>query len=351
MVASPFQAIREYGLDPPGHERGPNCDREGPALGPIRLLRKTEMGFEARPAEELEPLLTRIFARSIDCSGLMPGLSAVARALNEGDLARAVITTTHLRLPTLGEEEARRAREAAALAKAAADDPEHPGWPKGAPGGKGGQFRPKEQTGAAAQRTSRKKTEEELLRHIQRLMIREALREILSPARIARLLGEAAANAIPGLNVAADIAMMADVASMAMDFAILKRDTDAALEFVKNGPYELEDLLVDKQERSFVSFDALKKVDFTKFYASAGDGWEYHHIVEQNKEGTIPAQEINSTRNVIRVPKLLHEEITGEYARIDRKVGSSLRERLEALSFDAQHGEGVKVLRNIGIIE
>ena len=28
--------------------------------------------------------------------------------------------------------------------KAAADDPEHPGWPAGAPGGKGGQFRPKD---------------------------------------------------------------------------------------------------------------------------------------------------------------------------------------------------------------
>jgi len=351
MVASPFQAIREYGLNPPGHERGPSCDREGPALGPIRLLRKTEMGFEARPAEELEPLLTRIFARPIDCSGLLPGLSAVARALNEGDLARAVITTTHLRLPTLGEEEARRAGEAATLAKAAADDPEHPGWPKGAPGGKGGQFRPKEESAEAVQRTRRKKTEEELLRHIQRLTIRAALREILSPARVARLLGEAAANAIPGLNVAADIAMMADVASMAMEFAILKRDTDAALEFVKNGPYELEELLVDKQERSFASFDELKKIDFAKFYGSAGDGWEYHHIVEQNKEGTIPAREINSSRNVIRIPRLLHEEITGEYARKEEGAQSSLREQFGDLPFEQQFSEGLKILKKVGVIE
>ena len=29
------------------------------------------------------------------------------------------------------------------VVKAAADDPEHPGWPAGAPGGIGGQFRPK----------------------------------------------------------------------------------------------------------------------------------------------------------------------------------------------------------------
>src|ERR1051326_5480187 len=32
--------------------------------------------------------------------------------------------------------------------KAAADDPEHPGWPAGAPDGKGGQFRPKDSNGA-----------------------------------------------------------------------------------------------------------------------------------------------------------------------------------------------------------
>jgi hypothetical protein len=30
------------------------------------------------------------------------------------------------------------------LGKAAADDPEHPGWPAGTSGGKGGQFRPKD---------------------------------------------------------------------------------------------------------------------------------------------------------------------------------------------------------------
>ena len=134
-----------------------------------------------------------------------------------------------------------------------------------------------------------------MLRHIQRLMIRAALRQVLSPWRVARLLGEAAANVVSGLNVAADIAMAADIASMAMEFSQLKRDTDAALEFIKNGPYELEDLLVDKQERSFASFDELKKVDLAKFYGPAGDGWQYHHIVERNKEGTAPARKINST--------------------------------------------------------
>ena len=35
--------------------------------------------------------------------------------------------------------------------KAAVDDPKHPGWPAGAPGGKGGQFRPKDSNASADQ--------------------------------------------------------------------------------------------------------------------------------------------------------------------------------------------------------
>src|ERR1700731_1663372 len=36
-----------------------------------------------------------------------------------------------------------------ALLKAGSDDPEHPGWPAGTPGGRGGKFRPKNDNGAA----------------------------------------------------------------------------------------------------------------------------------------------------------------------------------------------------------
>ncbi len=35
------------------------------------------------------------------------------------------------------------------VAKAAVDDPVHPGWPKGAPDRQGGRFRPKDEVAAA----------------------------------------------------------------------------------------------------------------------------------------------------------------------------------------------------------
>jgi hypothetical protein len=351
MAARPLPVIREYRLEPPGHQQGASCDRDGPALAPIRLLVKTEEGFAPRPLEELNRLFTHIFTRPLDCAGLMLGLQAVANAVNERDLPRAMIATTQMRLPTLSAAESRRAATAERLLKASEDDPDHPGWPKGTPGGLGGKFRPKDAAAEGAGMVERKKTAEALERFQRRALIRAALRKLLSPARVARLMGEAAANAAPALNAVADAAMMADIAAMAADFSQLKRDADAAIEFIKNGPYKLEDLLVDKEERSFSSFPELKKLDLGKFYGPAGDGWEYHHIVEQNRQETFPAAWMNSTRNVIRSPKLLHEEINGAYARKDDKLSASLRQSLEGGRFDQQYQVGIGILRDLGVIE
>jgi hypothetical protein len=58
--------------------------------------------------------------------------------------------------------------------------------------------------------------------------------------------------------------------------------------------------------------------------------------VEQNAAGNIPSGEINSTRNIICIPKLIHEEINSEYAQIPEgaAVRVSLRDSLEGASFE-----------------
>ena len=305
MDGAKFQAERGHRLDPLGHPRGVSCGAQGPSLGPIKLLIKTATGFEPRPVAELNALLGRVFARSIDCAGLMGGLWAAARALDEGELIRAMIATQHMRLPYLSEDEARRAASAEALSKASPDDPDHPGWPAGAAGGRGGQFRPKDRANGDANKIAA----DHMRRAIARRSIRAALRKILTSGRVARLAGEAASNLVPGLDVVGDAAMIADLVAMAGEFAASKRDADAAVEFAKKGPRKLDELRADMEDKSFPSYDAFKKIDLAKFYGPAGDGYEYHHIVEQSAEGDIPASELNSTRNIVRIPKLLHEEI------------------------------------------
>ncbi len=145
--------------------------------------------------------------------------------------------------------------------------------------------------------------------------------------------------------------MIADLGAMAGEFAASKRDADAAVEFAKSGPRKLDELRVDMDDKSFSSFDAFKKIDLSKFYGPAGDGYQYHHIVEQSAEGDVSAGDLNSTSNIVRIPKLLHEEINSEYAKTERGAEESLRVKLKGKSFEERRVEGLKVMRNIGIIE
>ena len=69
--------------------------------------------------------------------------------------------------------------------------------------------------------------------------------------------------------------MIADLVAMAGEFAVSKRDADAAVEFAKKGPRKLDELRADTEDKSFPSYDAFKKVDLAKFYGPAGDGYEY----------------------------------------------------------------------------
>jgi hypothetical protein len=105
------------------------------------------------------------------------------------------------------------------------------------------------------------------------------------------------------------------------------------------------------EDKSFLSYDAFKKVDLAKFYGPAGDGYEYHHIVEQSTEGDIPASELNSTRNIVRIPKLLHEEINSMYGKTERNSGITRRAKLKGKTFEERREEGLDVMRDIGIVE
>jgi hypothetical protein len=169
-----------------------------------------------------------------------------------------------------------------------------------------------------------------------------------------RLGGEAASNAVPGLDVAGDAAMAVDISSMAEEVTELRAETEIAEEFASKGPYTLEQLRVSPDDEEFLSFDAFKKSDdLDKRFSPAEDGYEYHHIVEQNAEGNIPAAELNSTRNIVRIPKLLHEEINSEYSRIpeDAAERTSLRDRLRGASFETRWEAGLAAMRRVGFLK
>ena len=356
-----FQAERGYALDRPGHPQGVSCNAQGPALGPIQLLVRTPSGFEPRPVDELNAILGWTFARPFDSSGLSSGLQTIARALNDGNLARAMIATQQLRLPFLDESQARRAQAAMTMLKASADDPKRPGWPAGTPNSLGGKFRPKNGELSADARSA---AVDRLNRLVRRRWIRFTLRTLLNARRfmrLARIGFEAASNAVPGVDVVGDTAMavdlpyqIADTALLIGEFVQLKTLTDAAVQFANNGPYTLDQLRKDPNNRSFSSFDAFKKIDIIKFYGPAPPGYEYHHIVEQSAENDIPASELNSTWNIVVIPKLIHEEINSEYAQSasdENGGGVTIRDSLKGKPFEEQYEQGLETMRKIGILQ
>ena len=90
-------------LAPAGKPVGVSCDENGPCLGPVRLLRKTFFGFVPRPTEELDFVFTKALGAPVDWQSRMPDLQEIAQALDEKNLALAMIMTLHLHLPELSE--------------------------------------------------------------------------------------------------------------------------------------------------------------------------------------------------------------------------------------------------------
>jgi hypothetical protein len=361
-----------YGLRPAGDEAGLNLGPDGPRLGPIALLSKTPTGYAPRPAAELDIILTYALGRPTSSESLAGSLRVIARALNDKDESRATIATQQMRLPPLSSDEAARARMIDDLVKASPDDPRHPGWPRGAPNGQGGQFRPKDAAGDAAEgeqdnltnlaagREEIAAVQKQLEKAITRRVLKAAIRLALKPGRLGRLAVEMLSNFIPVVDAVGDAAMIADVAQTGVEAAQVLQDAKVALEFVKKGPQDLESLMVGQEGRAFDNFSDFKKLDtvdmtdLEKFYGPAKKGYEYHHIVEQGgmSQG-LSERELNSTRNIIEIPKFLHEEISAEFSRIARTAPGRVTNRADISSraFNEQYERGVNIMRRLHIIK
>ena len=131
---------------------------------------------------------------------------------------------------------------------------------------------------------------------------------------------EGLGNLIPGVDLPADVMLVATLARTASEYRQLAIDAAAALDFVKQGPRNLEDLRVSSSYQEFPNYRAFVKGEVSlhlvaKMFGSAGAGNQYHHIVTQGglNGKKFPAELLQNTRNVLPLPTLLHEVATDEY--------------------------------------
>jgi hypothetical protein len=302
--------------------------------------------------------------------------------MNEGDLARAAICTVHMRLPPLHDERAaRRARRFDRLAKASDDDPVHPGWPAGTPGGVGGRFRPKTSeermlllpqapalpavigaaglspTALATKRAVRFAITARLKAWNDQLA---DMRTQIHPHDDWNALDRMKAK-LRDLNSAL---LLDEMETMIASLKETHEDIKAAIEFARGGPKTLEELRVSDEDIGFASMDAFKKSDgdeidleqffLEKRFGPAPLGCEYHHVCEQKINlGNIDPHFLHSAINIVILPRLLHIGVSADTSSLIDRDGRKIvaRRWLKTQTFDEQYKFGVDQLQRLGIVE
>ena len=87
---------------------GLSCTEAGLSLAGAPLLRKSDTGFARRSTTEIEALIQAAYSGHIAVTDLLPGINAVVRALNRGELARAMTAAVLMKLPALDWQAAAR---------------------------------------------------------------------------------------------------------------------------------------------------------------------------------------------------------------------------------------------------
>lgn len=347
--------------EPGAGNLGLACNGDGLVLGRTLLAERRDGHFVVRDQNEISRLLRRAYGGDIASERIMGGLATVAAALNANDLALACIAAVHLRIPDLPNETARNAMEAddacirsanrnsaphsCEIQKASPNDPKHPGWPAGTPGGIGGQFRPKDSSDVA------------IAQAIKGVVARHELR--MSLIAVLHIGLDALANLVPGVDVAADVEILVEVAKTVAEYRKLAIDAAAALDFVKKGPRALQELQVSSsQYEEFSSYNQFLKGEanpemIAKRFGSAGAGYQYHHVVTQGgaNESHIPQNQLQSTDNIVVIPTLLHEVVNAEYSRFRNDISMTEYQWLQTQPYDVQREEGLKILRNLHILK
>jgi hypothetical protein len=153
-----MQSARWFRLSAKRDANGLFCDRDGLFVSDIPLLEKVSKAhggdeWQPRDPTTLDDELSDRFGLPVDTAKKIAGITAVARALNKGDLARAQIVALQLQIPdppplAKSERSASSILELAVrlnmsgLLKADWDPAKHPRWPAGTAGGIGGEFAP-----------------------------------------------------------------------------------------------------------------------------------------------------------------------------------------------------------------
>jgi hypothetical protein len=276
-------------------------------------------------------------------------LNSVSRALQRSDKVLAEIGLALIGQPALTDRTAAETLAKAAEAlqagmdpcvlmktfviapqaeKASPNDPKHPGYPKGEPNGRGGQFRPKMPEDYPG------------IGHNNGPPIDPEIRgrlEYDGDKRMSSVLAQIIKAGIRRLVAMGIVAADFLAPEVMLAVSVLATFGVAAFPFVRayfDGPQSLEAL----QEAA----------------KSPKRGYEIHHIVEQataNPDGSERAL-IRGSDNLVRIPAVKHWELNSWYETEDQDFGDMTpRQYLKGKNWDERRRVGLEGLRTAGVLK
>jgi hypothetical protein len=217
--------------------------------------------------------------------------------------------------------------EERSLDKASPDDPQHPGWPAGTPGGVGGEFEPKDEATEPIGRAvvneqqplpppppkiPRKRPDDG---HVRNVLIKAGVKWLIEA-------GLAAAD-ITAPEVVIPLQLGVEVGSWAYPFIKAYFDGPKSLE-------ELQEAANDPQV-----------------------GYEIHHIVEQKaaRKENFPEAQIQAPDNLVRIPTLKHWQLTGWFQTPNKDYGGQTpRAYLRGKTWEERQRVSLEGLRAVGVL-
>ena len=109
-----------------------------------------------------------------------------------------------------------------------------------------------------------------------------------------------------------------------------------------------EGKLLPNGHRAFKSYR-----DFKDYMGKAGEGKQWHHIIEQHKGNVdrFGAETLHNTENVIALDKNVHEQISAFYSSKQKVSGGMVvREWLRTQSYGQQRAFGLDTLKRFGVV-
>ncbi len=98
--------------------------------------------------------------------------------------------------------------------------------------------------------------------------------------------------------------------------------------------------------RAFKSFRAFKR-----YMGKAGEGKEWHHIVEKRNAKRFGAEVVHNTENIVALDKELHTRVSAFYSAIRPRITHSesltVRQWLSTQSYEAQRQFGLMAIENV----